>query len=97
MRQTGQPDTAGPVIVQKYGGTSVGTADRICAIAKRVSQSLSETPRLVVVLSAMGKTTDQLVALAHDVATQPSGREMDLLLATGEQVSVSLLGSCAAG
>ncbi len=91
--QTGQPGTtSGPVIVQKYGGTSVGTADRICAIAKRVSESLSETPRLVVVLSAMGKTTDQLVALAHDVATHPSGREMDLLLATGEQVSVSLLG-----
>ena len=81
-----------PVVVQKYGGTSVGTADRICAIAERVSGCLEDSPRLVVVLSAMGKTTDQLVALAHDVAEHPQGREMDLLLASGEQVSVSLLG-----
>ena len=81
-----------PLFVQKYGGTSVGTTERIRAIADRVSASRTEIPRLVVVLSAMGKTTDQLVALAHDVAKHPSGREMDLLLATGEQVSVSLLG-----
>ena len=81
-----------PLVVQKYGGTSVGTTERIRAIADRVSASRTEIPRLVVVLSAMGKTTDELVTLAHDVATHPSGREMDLLLATGEQVSVSLLG-----
>ena len=81
-----------PIVVQKYGGTSVGTTDRICTIAERVARCLENSPRLVVVLSAMGKTTDQLVALAHDVAEHPAGREMDLLLATGEQVSVSLLG-----
>ena len=81
-----------PIVVQKYGGTSVGTTDRIRTIAERVSRCLENSPRLVVVLSAMGKTTDQLVALAHDVSEHPSGREMDLLLATGEQVSVSLLG-----
>ena len=85
-------DPAVPVIVQKYGGTSVGTSDRICAIAERVTRCLEDSPRLVVVLSAMGKTTDQLVGLAHEVSAHPQGREMDLLLATGEQVSVSLLG-----
>jgi aspartate kinase len=81
-----------PIVVQKYGGTSVGTTDRICTIAERVVRCLEESPRVVVVLSAMGKTTDQLVALAHAVTNDPAGREMDLLLATGEQVSVSLLG-----
>jgi aspartate kinase len=81
-----------PIVVQKYGGTSIGTTGRISTIAERVSRCLEDSPRLVVVLSAMGKTTDQLVALAHDVAEHPAGREMDLLLATGEQVSVSLLG-----
>ena len=85
-------DPAVPVIVQKYGGTSVGTSDRICAIAERVTRCLEDSPRLVVVLSAMGKTTDQLVGLAHKVSAHPQGREMDLLLSTGEQVSVSLLG-----
>jgi aspartate kinase len=81
-----------PIAVQKYGGTSVATPERIRAIADRVTACLPDNPRLVVVLSAMGKTTDGLVALAHEVAARPQGREMDLLLATGEQVSVSLLG-----
>ena len=89
---TGDHTAEAPVVVQKYGGTSVATAGRICAIAERVSRCLEDSPRLVVVLSAMGKTTDELVELAHDVAEHPQGREMDLLLATGEQVSVSLLG-----
>ena len=80
------------IVVQKYGGTSVATPERIRAIADRIAASLTDSPHLVVVLSAMGKTTDGLVALAHEVAASPKGREMDLLLATGEQVSVSLLG-----
>ena len=86
------PDGATPIVVQKYGGTSVATAERIRAIAERVARARRDSPRLVVVLSAMGKTTDGLVALAHEVSDDPRGREMDLLLATGEQVSVSLLG-----
>ena len=86
------PPNAPPVVVQKYGGTSVATPERIRAIAERVGSTLCDSPRLVVVLSAMGKTTDELVALAHAVSDNPGGREMDLLLATGEQVSVSLLG-----
>ena len=82
---------AHPVVVQKYGGTSVATPERIRAIADRVARCLPDSPRLVVVLSAMGTTTDELVSLAHEVASRPQGREMDHLLATGEQVSVSLL------
>ena len=81
-----------PVVVQKYGGTSVGNTSRICAIADRIASSLNRSTRLVVVLSAMGKTTDELVTLANQVAKDPQGREMDLLLSSGEQVSVSLLG-----
>ena len=85
--------TASPaVVVQKYGGSSVATPERISAIAERIARSLKFQPRIVVVLSAMGTTTDELVSLAHSVAKNPSGREMDLLLATGEQVSVSVLG-----
>ena len=80
------------LIVQKYGGSSVATPEQISAIAERIVQTLKSQPRVVVVLSAMGSTTDQLVALAHAVARNPGGREMDLLLATGEQVSVSVLG-----
>jgi|TARA_B100002003_G_scaffold192369_1_gene181601 aspartate kinase len=89
---TEQEKSAVPVVVQKYGGTSVGTAERILAIAERIERNLPETPRLVVVLSAMGSTTDELVSLAHQVSERPAGREMDLLLSTGEQITVSLLG-----
>ena len=90
----GVPSTAdgASIVVQKYGGTSVATPERLRAIAERVATCAGETAGLIVVLSAMGQATDELVALAHQVARNPSGREMDLLLATGEQVSVSLLG-----
>jgi len=85
-------DPRPPVIVQKFGGTSVGSAEKIGAIADRTAKAIKDNARLVIVLSAMGKTTDELVALAHAVSRNPTGREMDLLLASGEQVSVSLLG-----
>ena len=88
-RSTGE---LGPIVVQKYGGSSVATAEKIRTVADRICQCLPTHSHLVVVLSAMGKTTDQLVALAHEVTQRPRGREMDLLLATGEQVAVSLLG-----
>ena len=84
--------TASSIVVQKYGGSSVSTPTRIEAIAERISRSLIKNGRIVVVLSAMGKTTDELVELAHTVADTPRGRELDMLLASGEQVSVSLLG-----
>jgi aspartate kinase len=81
----------GPIVVQKYGGSSVATADKILAIAERVKTYLKTHPHLVVAVSAMGKTTDQLVALARQVSKHPHGRDYDLLLASGEQVAVATL------
>ena len=89
---TRTPGDLGPIVVQKYGGSSVATAEKIGAVAHRICECLPQCAHLVVVLSAMGKTTDKLVALAHEVARHPRGREMDLLLASGEQIAVSLLG-----
>ena len=80
-----------PIVVQKYGGSSVATAEKILAIADRVKKYRETTPHLVVAVSAMGKTTDQLVALARQVASKPHGRDYDLLLASGEQVAVATL------
>lgn len=79
------------LIVQKYGGTSVGSVERIQAVAQRVIQSVQAGNSLVVVVSAMGKTTDGLVKLAHEISANPNRREMDMLLSTGEQVSIALL------
>ena len=79
------------IIVQKYGGTSVVNADRIKRVAARIARTKDQGNRLVVVVSALGQTTDDLVALAHQVSREPSGREFDMLLATGEQVSIALL------
>jgi aspartate kinase len=79
------------LIVQKYGGTSVGSVERIQAVAQRVKQTVAAGHLVVVVVSAMGKTTDGLVKLAHEISTSPSRREMDMLLSTGEQVSIALL------
>jgi aspartate kinase len=79
------------LIVQKYGGTSVGSVERINAVAQRVKQTVAMGHSLVVVVSAMGKTTDGLVKLAHEISANPSRREMDMLLSTGEQVSIALL------
>lgn len=79
------------LIVQKYGGTSVGTVDRILEVARRVATTAQLGNSLVVVLSAMGKTTDGLVKLAKEISPNPNKREMDMLLSTGEQVSIALL------
>ncbi|BFM40260.1 aspartate kinase [Synechocystis sp. LKSZ1] len=79
------------LIVQKYGGTSVGTVERIQAVAQRVCRTVREGNAVVVVVSAMGKTTDTLVNLAREISPNPSRREMDMLLSTGEQVSIALL------
>jgi aspartate kinase len=81
----------GSIVVQKYGGSSVATAEKILAIAARIKTILETTPHLVVAVSAMGKTTDQLVALARQVSSNPHGRDYDLLLASGEQVAVATL------
>ncbi len=79
------------LIVQKYGGTSVGTVDRIKEVAQRVIKTVQKGNSVVVVVSAMGKTTDGLVKLAKDISPNPNKREMDMLLSTGEQVSIALV------
>ncbi|PGN67769.1 aspartate kinase [Priestia megaterium] len=79
------------LIVQKFGGTSVGSVERIQHVANRVIQEAERGNQVVVVVSAMGKTTDALVKLASDITDSPSKREMDMLLTTGEQVMISLL------
>lgn len=79
------------LIVQKYGGTSVGSVERIQAVAQRVQRNFNQGNNVVVVVSAMGKTTDSLVNLAQAISSNPCRREMDMLLSTGEQVSIALL------
>jgi aspartate kinase len=79
------------LIVQKYGGTSVGSAERIQAVAQRVVATVKAGNEVVVVVSAMGKTTDGLVKLAGELSANPSRRELDMLLSTGEQVTIALL------
>ena len=79
------------LIVQKYGGTSVGSAERIKNVAKRVAQTRTEGHDVVVVVSAMSGETNRLVALAHEMQEFPDPREMDVVLATGEQVTIGLL------
>ena len=79
------------IIVQKYGGTSVGSIERIQKVAERVVKTKAAGHQCVVVVSAMGKQTDELVNLANQVTSDPNPREMDMLLATGEQVTISLL------
>ncbi|MEH2202755.1 MAG: aspartate kinase [Nostoc sp.] len=79
------------LIVQKYGGTSVGSVERIQAVAQRVYKTVQAGNSIVVVVSAMGKTTDGLVKLATEISPNPNRREMDMLLSTGEQVTIALL------
>jgi aspartate kinase len=79
------------LIVQKYGGSSVANVERIKAVAKRIVARKKKGDRLVVVVSALGDTTDDLIELAGQIAKNPDDREMDMLLSTGEQISVALL------
>ena len=79
------------LLVQKFGGTSVGSVERIQAVARRIATSKDEGHDLVIVVSAMGHTTDELTAKANAINSNPPQREMDMLLATGEQVSIALL------
>ena len=79
------------LLVQKYGGTSVGSIERIEAVADRVAQSRDEGHQVLVVVSAMSGETNRLTSLAHEITNQPCSREMDVLLASGEQVSIALL------
>ena len=79
------------LIVKKFGGTSVGDKQRMYNVANRCIEEYKKGNDVVVVLSAMGKYTDELIRMAHDMDDKPPKREMDMLLTIGEQMSVSLM------
>ncbi len=79
------------VVVQKYGGSSVADLERIRAVAARIAATRAEGAGVVAVVSAMGNTTNELLALAHQVAARPDRRELDMLVSVGERISVALL------
>jgi aspartate kinase len=79
------------IVVQKYGGSSVADPEKIIKVASRISAKVKKGYKVIIVVSAMGKSTDGLIKLAKQVSSNPDPRELDMLLSTGEQVSVSLL------
>lgn len=79
------------LVVQKYGGSSVASAERIKNVARRIAKAKDQGNQVVAVVSAMGDTTDELIQLAHQITNQPDEREMDMLLSTGEIVSCTLM------
>jgi len=79
------------LFVQKFGGTSVGTLDRIHRVAQRIEEAVRAGHQVVVVLSAMSGETDRLMKLAHEITSQPDDRELDVLLSSGERVTIALL------
>lgn len=79
------------ITVQKYGGSSVASSEKILKIAEKIAQKVSSGSKVILVVSAMGKSTDNLIRLAREVAVTPDPRELDMLLTTGEQVSASLV------
>ena len=87
----GGAEGSGALLVQKYGGTSVGDAERICNVAARIAAARANGARVVAVVSAMGETTDDLIGLAESIARDPAPRDLDLLLSTGETISCALM------
>ena len=79
------------IVVEKFGGSSVGNPERLKRVASRVAETFDAGNQVVVVVSAMGDTTDDLIELSRKVNTSPSARELDMLLSTGEQISISML------
>ena len=79
------------LIVQKYGGTSVGSVERIKAVAEKAAACKDQGNQVVVVVSAMSGVTNNLTAMAYELQKEPSPREMDMLLSTGEQTTIALL------
>ena len=82
------------LVVQKYGGTSMGSVERIRNVARRVARTYDEGNEMIVVVSAMSGETNKLVALCNEMCEFPSDREYDVMVATGEQVSIALLAMC---
>lgn len=85
------PAAAVPIVVQKYGGSSVADPEKLKLVARRVAETVRSGCRVVVVVSAMGKTTDELIGLARAVSPSPPRRELDMLLSSGERVAMALL------
>jgi len=85
------------VIVQKYGGTSVGSAARIRRVCRRIAAAVADGEQVVAVVSAMGHTTDRLIALAESVNPEPPARELDMLVANGETITAPLVAMCLQG
>src|SRR5437870_4210271 len=81
----------GQIVVQKFGGSSVADPVKLGKVADRVAATVAGGRRVVVVVSAMGKTTDELLALARSISPEPPRRELDMLLSTGERISMALL------
>src|SRR5438067_996418 len=79
-----------PLVVQKYGGTSVGTPKRIQSVARRLVETQRQGCQVVAVISAMAGVTDNLLKLAHEISTHPTERELDILLSTGEHAATAL-------
>ena len=79
------------LVVQKFGGSSVATAERIMRAARRAIRAQQDGKQVIVVVSARGDTTDELISLAREISDQPPAREMDMLLSTGEQISIALM------
>src|SRR5271170_5993885 len=79
------------LVVQKFGGSSVATAERIMAAARRALRARQTGNQVIVVVSARGDTTDELISLAREITDRPPAREMDMLLSTGEQISIALM------
>src|ERR671928_617581 len=84
------PPQLAQTVVMKFGGTSVADAERISRAARRIAKAKEDGKRVVAVLSARGKTTDELISMAYDVSARPHPRELDMLLSTGERISCAL-------
>ena len=84
------PAASAGTVVMKFGGTSVADPDKIRGVARRIATARETGSRVVAVLSAMGETTDELVALAHRVSARPKPRELDMLISVGERISCAL-------
>ena len=85
------------IIVQKYGGTSVGTAARIRRVSRRIAATVKQGHQVVAVVSAMGHTTDRLIVLAQSINPEPPARELDMLVANGETITAPLVAMCLQG
>ena len=83
--------SSNPIIVQKYGGACLETPAKIRAVASSLADLHNRGHRVVAIVSAMGKTTDELVKMAYQVSPHPNRRELDMLLTTGERISMSLM------